>query len=56
MLAPTVWATSWNTDLSKLSQPEGNLQERDKQVLSGKQLLSWHGHALEVWLCAYSTL
>lgn len=30
MLAPTVWATSWKTDLSKLSQPEGNLQEEHR--------------------------
>lgn len=26
--APTVWAMSWNTDLSRVSQPEGNLKGR----------------------------
>lgn len=31
MLAPTVWATSWNTDLSKLSQPEGSLEGGDRR-------------------------
>lgn len=36
MLAPTVWATSWNTDLSRLSQLEGNLQE-------GEGSRSWWG-------------
>lgn len=63
MLAPTVWATSWNTDLSKLSQPEGNLEGGDRsshwQESAPRETdhpLSWQGHALEVWLHAQSAL
>lgn len=63
MLAPTVWATSWNTDLSKLSQPEGNLEGGDRSShwqesapRETDQPLSWQGHALEVWLHAQSAL